>query len=77
MAQKSWTFVDSRVRPGDVLCFVVVWTYLLVVCAYLVATRQIRSGISWRDVARRLTAWPRAAFRKVRPRPDAQHRRAA
>src|SRR5262249_42025468 len=54
MARKSWSFVDSQVRPGDILCFVVVWAYLLVVLGYLVATRQIALGIRWRGVARTL-----------------------
>ena len=81
MPKRSWSSVDSQVRPSDVLSFLVVGAYLLLVWAYLVATRQIRPGLSVRGIARQVVAFPRrvgrGVFRWVRPRDDARQRNAA
>ena len=54
MARKSWSFVDAKVRPADILCFVVVGAYLTVICGYLLATRRLSAGLSVGTVMRRV-----------------------
>ena len=65
MARKSWSFVDAKVRPADILCFVVVGAYLTVICGYLLATRRLSAGLSLGTMVRRVAAWPGQAAGKV------------
>jgi hypothetical protein len=57
MPRQSWSFVDPQVRACDVVCFVMVATYLLLVWCWLVATRRLHSGLSLHEVVRRVGRW--------------------
>jgi hypothetical protein len=61
MGQRSWDFVDRKVRGEDVVRFFLVALYLGVVCCYLILRRRLHSGLNVASVKRKLGGWLRPA----------------
>jgi hypothetical protein len=79
MARKSWSFVDPHIGAADLVCFLVVGVYLLVVWCYLVATRRLHSGLSLHQMIRHVGRWRQQAKARIVSlvRPSASSRKAA